>query len=213
MLGLSLPSLITRIITLVLAFTVHEFSHALTADRLGDDTPRLNGRLTLNPLAHLDPLGSLLLLVSGFGWAKPVPVNGYALQRRTPAGMMLVSLAGPFSNLVLAILAAIPFRAGWIDPYAPAGRLLPSPAGFLLEFIFINLILMIFNLLPLAPLDGDKVADYLLPPRGQQILDRIRPYGPMILLGLLVLGRIGGFDPMGALIRGPALRLLDLLVS
>ncbi len=213
MLGLSLPSLITRIITLVLAFTVHEFSHAFAADRLGDDTPRLNGRLTLNPLAHLDPLGSLLLLVSGFGWAKPVPVNGYALQRRTPAGMMLVSLAGPFSNLVMAILAAIPFRAGWIDPYAAPGRLLPSPAGFLLEFIFINLILMIFNLLPLAPLDGDKVADYLLPPRGQQILERIRPYGPMILLALLVVGRIGGFDPMGALISGPALRLLDLLVS
>ncbi len=213
MLGLSLPSLVTRIITLVIAFTVHEFSHAWTADRLGDDTPRLNGRLTLNPLAHLDPLGSLLLLVSGFGWAKPVPVNGYALQRSTPGGMLLVCLAGPFSNLVLAILAAIPFRAGWIDPYASAGGLLPSPASFLLEFIFINLILMIFNLLPLAPLDGDKVADYLLPPRGQQILDRIRPYGPMILLALLVLGRMGGFDPMGALISGPALRLLDLLVS
>jgi len=213
MLGLSLPSLVTRIITLVIAFTVHEFSHAWTADRLGDNTPRLNGRLTLNPLAHLDPVGSLLLLVSGFGWAKPVPVNPYALQQRTPAGMMLVSLAGPFSNLVLAILAAIPFRAGWIDPYGAAGALLPSPAGFLLEFIFINLILMIFNLLPLAPLDGDKVADYLLPPRGQQILERIRPYGPMILLALLVVGRIGGFDPMGTLISGPALRLLDLLVS
>jgi Zn-dependent protease len=213
MLGLGLPSLITRLVTLVVALTVHEFAHAWSAVQLGDDTPRLHGRLTLNPLAHLDPLGSLVLILSGFGWAKPVPINPYALGYRTPAGTMLVSLAGPFSNFLLALLAAIPFRAGWVDFYATGGTILPSASSFLIEFIFINLILMLFNLLPLSPLDGDKVAAFLLPPRGQQILDRIRPYGPMILLLLLLMGRLGGFDPLSALIGTPALRMLELLVT
>jgi Zn-dependent protease len=213
MLGLTLPSLITRIVTLVIAFTVHEFAHAWSADQLGDDTPRLNGRLTLNPLAHLDPLGSLMLVVSGFGWAKPVPINPYALRRRTPAGTMLVSIAGPFSNLLMAILAALPFRAGWLDLLATSGRILPSASDFLVEFIFINLILFFFNLIPLAPLDGEKVAEYLLPPRGQDILYRVRPYGPFILIGLLFLGTLGGLNVLGTLVAGPAWRVLSLLVS
>jgi Zn-dependent protease len=213
MLGLTLPSLITRIVTLVIAFTVHEFAHAWSADQLGDDTPRLNGRLTLNPLAHLDPLGSLMLVVSGFGWAKPVPINPYALRRRTPAGTMLVSIAGPFSNLLMAILAALPFRAGWLDLLATSGRILPSASDFLVEFIFINLILFFFNLIPLAPLDGEKVAEYLLPPRGQDILYRFRPYGPFILIGLLFLGTLGGLNVLGTLVAGPAWRVLSLLVS
>jgi len=213
MLGLTLPSLITRIVTLVIAFTVHEFAHAWSAEQLGDDTPRLNGRLTLNPLAHLDPLGSLMLVVSGFGWAKPVPINPYALRRRTPAGTMLVSIAGPFSNLLMAILAALPFRAGWLDLLATGGRILPSASDFLLQFIFINLILFFFNLIPLAPLDGEKVAEYLLPPRGQDILYRFRPYGPFILIGLLFLGTLGGLNVLGTLVAGPAWRVLSLLVS
>jgi Zn-dependent protease len=213
MLGLTLPSLITRIVTLVIAFTVHEFAHAWSADQLGDDTPRLNGRLTLNPLAHLDPLGSLMLVVSGFGWAKPVPINPYALRRRTPAGTMLVSLAGPLSNLLMAILAAIPFRAGWLDPLAAGGRILPSASDFLIQFIFINLVLLFFNLIPLAPLDGEKVAEYLLPPRGQDFLYRLRPYGPFILIGLLFLGTLGGLNVLGMVIAGPASRVLSLLVS
>jgi len=213
MLGLTLPSLITRIVTLVIAFTVHEFAHAWSADQLGDDTPRLNGRLTLNPLAHLDPLGSLMLVVSGFGWAKPVPINPYALRRRTPAGTMLVSIAGPFSNLLMAILAALPFRAGWLDLLATGGRILPSASDFLVQFIFINLILFFFNLIPLSPLDGEKVAEYLLPPRGQDILYRLRPYGPFILIGLLFLGTLGGLNVLGTLVAGPAWRVLSLLVS
>src|SRR3990170_5641596 len=107
---LNLPTLIARIFVLVTAFTVHEFAHAWTAVQFGDDTPRANGRLTLNPLSHLDPIGSLMLLVVGFGWAKPVQVNPFALQRRSSAAMMLVSLAGPLSNFLMAVLAAIPFR-------------------------------------------------------------------------------------------------------
>jgi Zn-dependent protease len=213
MLNLGLSALLSRALTLVISLTVHEFAHAWTADQLGDDTPRFNGRLTLNPLAHLDWLGSIMLIVTGFGWARPVPVNPYALQRRTPAGLMLVSAAGPFSNLLLAILAAIPFRAGWLDPRAALGGLFPSASEFLLQFIYINLILLFFNLIPLAPLDGEKVAEYLLPRPGQQFLERIRPYGPFILLLLLVFGSVGRVNILGALVGTPAARVLGLLVT
>lgn len=213
MLDLTLPQLITRLLTLVIAFSVHEFAHAWTATRLGDDTPLLHGRLTLNPLAHLDPLGSLLLVVAGFGWAKPVPVNPYAVRSRTPAGMTLVSAAGPFSNLVLAIVAALPLRAGWVPLFETSGGVLPTPGGFLLEFIYINLILMFFNLIPLAPLDGEKVITFFLPPAGQQFLERLRPYGPMILFGLVFLGSLGSFNIIGTLVHQPAIRLLSLLLA
>ena len=101
-------------IVLITAFSVHEFAHAWTANYFGDDTPRMNGRLTLNPLAHLDPIGSLMLIFAGFGWAKPVPVSLYALERRSPAAPMWVALAGPLSNFLMALLAAIPFRLGLI---------------------------------------------------------------------------------------------------
>ena len=113
MLGLSVQDLISRIIVLVIAFSVHEFAHAFVANAYGDDTPRLNGRLTLNPLAHLDLMGSLLLVFAGFGWARPVPVNPYALSRRSSAALMLVALAGPMSNLGLAILPPSPCGWGW----------------------------------------------------------------------------------------------------
>ncbi len=108
----SLPQLITFGIILLTCFPVHEFAHAWVADYFGDTTPRANGRLTLNPLAHLDPIGSLLMIVAGFGWAKPVPINPYVLQRRSRAAPMLVSLAGPMSNLLLAIIASIFFPRG-----------------------------------------------------------------------------------------------------
>jgi len=213
MLNLTLPVLISRIFTLVVAFTVHEFAHAWTADQLGDDTPRINGRLSLDPRVHLDIVGSLLLLIVGFGWAKPVPINPYALQRRTPAGTMLVSVAGPFSNLLMAILASFPFRAGLLDPFTPSGKILPSASNLLLEFIFINMILLFFNLVPLAPLDGEKVAEYFLPPSGQDFLARIRPYGPMILLFLLFLTPRMGLDVFSWLVVGPARQVLQMLVQ
>jgi Zn-dependent protease len=212
MLNLSLASLVSRLLILAVALPVHEFAHAWTAEQLGDDTPRINGRLTLNPLAHLDVLGSLMLMLVGFGWARPVPVNPYAVRRRTPAGLMLVSAAGPFANLLLAILAAVPFRAGLLDPRGVTSGAL-SISEILLEFIFINLILLFFNLIPLAPLDGEKVAEYLLPRTGQEFLERIRPYGPIILMLLLVLGSVGGINLLGTLIGTPAARVLGLLVT
>ncbi|MGD2163622.1 MAG: site-2 protease family protein [Anaerolineales bacterium] len=204
----SLSTIIARIITLVVALTIHEFSHAWSADQLGDDTPRLQGRLTLNPLAHLDPIGSLMLLLAGFGWARPVQVNPYALRRANPAGMVIVAAAGPFSNLLLAILAAIPFRAGLLSASFNAGFV----SSLFLEFIWINLILLFFNLIPIFPLDGEKIADYFLPPQGQRVLDQLRPYGPIILMGLIVLGNFGGFNLLNLLVGTPASGVFRLLV-
>lgn len=208
MFGLSIERLISRLIVLVIAFSVHEFAHAWAADQLGDDTPRLQGRLTLNPLAHLDPLGSIMLLIAGFGWAKPVLVNPYAVRRRTPAGMMLVAAAGPFANLLLAILGALPFRAGLLA----VGFSSSFISTLFLEFIWINLILLFFNLIPIFPLDGEKVAEYFLPPSGKDFLYRLRPYGMYILMGLILLGNFGGLDILGFLIATPASSVLQLLV-
>ncbi|MGA9533490.1 MAG: site-2 protease family protein [Anaerolineales bacterium] len=211
MLGLSISTLISRVLTLVIAFTVHEFSHAWTADQFGDDTPRLQGRLTLNPLSHLDPIGSLLLVVAGFGWAKPVPINPYQIEQRHPAGTMIVSIAGPLSNLLLAIIAALPFQMGLLQP-SNAGGLLPTPASFLTEFIFINLILLFFNLIPISPLDGEKVLEYFLPPSGRSTLYRLRPYGPMILMALVFVGPFLGFDLLGTVIGWPTQQVFRALV-
>jgi len=212
MLGLDLPTLISRLATLVIALTVHEFAHAWAANELGDDTPRLQGRLTLNPLAHLDVMGSLMLVLAGFGWAKPVPINPFAVRRRTPAGVMLVSVAGPFSNLLLAIVASIPLRMGLFQGSRSIAGILPSASGFLFEFIIINILLMLFNLIPLFPLDGEKVLDYFLPVRGKELLSRMRPYGPLLLLGLFFLGPTLGINLFQYLIVTPAQWLFRLLV-
>ncbi len=216
MFNLGPATLIARLIVLVITFTIHEFAHAWMATQLGDETPRLNGRLTLNPLAHLDPMGSLLLLVVGFGWAKPVPINPYALTRRTPAGVMWVSLAGPLSNLLMAILAAVPFRMGLISPYAGLAdtrAILPTIPQIFDEFIFINLLLCLFNLIPLAPLDGEKIIDYFLPPSLAKVFEDIRPYGPVILIVVVLLGPMFGVDIIGKIIYPPLLVLYNLLVG
>ena len=210
MLGLNPSEIISRIFTLLIAFSVHEFAHAWTANFFGDDTPRLNGRLTLNPGAHLDPLGTLMLVVSGFGWARPVPVNPYALQRRSSLAMMWVSLAGPFSNFLLAIIAAIPLRLGLI-PYVESTGPFPSLAEFLFTFIIINLSLMLFNLIPLAPLDGEKIASTVFPPSMARTMDTIRPYSPLILMVLLFVMPSMGLDIIGWIMRPAMYGLLNLL--
>jgi Zn-dependent protease len=213
-------TLIARAIVLLIAFSVHEFAHAWAANSFGDNTPKANGRLTLNPLSHLDPMGSLLLLVAGFGWAKPVPVNAYALQRRSPAALMWVSLAGPMSNLIMAVVAAIPFRLGFIsvyaaqyDAYLRGSALFPTVPQLMWEFIAINLLLMLFNLLPIAPLDGEKIATYFFPPAWTDVLDRIRPYGPLILMGVIFIGPMFNLNIIGWLIGQPLQALLALLVG
>jgi len=207
MLNYPLEQLLPLVFAIIIALSVHEFSHALAADQLGDDTPRLQGRLTLNPLAHLDLLGSLMFLIAGFGWARPVQINPYVIQRRSPAGPMIVAAAGPFSNLLLAIVATIPIRAGLVS--ATSSSLLSQ---FFVGFIWINLILLFFNLLPIFPLDGEKILDHFLPPRGQEILLQIRPYGTYILMGLIILGNFGSFNIFGLIVGRPALSIMELLL-
>ena len=137
-------------IILFISFPVHELAHAYTADRFGDPTPGASGRLTANPVAHWDLLGTLLLVVTGaFGWAKPVPINPYQLSRRSPAAVMWVSLAGPLANLGLSILAAIPFRLGLVSFSSLNSTAGTWTANILFDFIVINLGLMLFNLIPI----------------------------------------------------------------
>ena len=206
--------LITYAIILLTAFPVHEFAHAWVADHFGDNTPRANGRLTLNPLAHLDPFGSLMMIIVGFGWAKPVPINPYILQRRSPAATMWVSLAGPMSNLLMAILGSIFFRVGVLsitDITFVSGEILPNIPLFVFMFIRINLWLMLFNLIPLFPLDGEKVLDYFLPPSAARVLESIRPYGTMILMVILIVLPMVGMDVIGKVIQ-PAFDFLTRLL-
>jgi Zn-dependent protease len=211
-------SIIARLIIIAFGFPVHEFAHAWTATRFGDDLPRSQGRLTLNPLAHLDVMGTLLLLLVGFGWAKPVQVNPYALNRRSSSAMMWVSLAGPLSNFLMAILAALPFRFGLASTSVLFNPSLNSGVtGFisniLAQFILINLLLMLFNLIPLAPLDGEKVFDYFLPSNLSRIMDDIRPYGPIILIALVLVLPYFGIDIIGRVIMPPLRALFGLLVG
>ena len=219
MFNLTLATILSRVIILIIAFTIHEFAHAWTADSFGDSTPRINGRLTLNPLAHLDPIGSLMLLFVGFGWARPVPVNPYTLRQHSRSAMMWVALAGPLSNFVLAVLASIPFQLNWFtvnDLYtsytAPQSAILPTPVIFLFDFITINLVLGLFNLIPIPPLDGDKIAEFFIPDDWKRTMDRIRPYGPLILVALFMVGPSLGLDFLGWMIRKPLGFLVNLLI-
>lgn len=183
-----------RLLTLAILFLtsmpLHEWAHAWAAFQLGDDTAARRGRLTINPLAHLDPMGTLSLVIFGFGWGKPVPVSPYRLRGSMRRGHALVSVAGPLSNLVLAMLAAIPFRLGWLSPFS-AGSVI-SLSGILLQFISINLALMIFNLIPFPPLDGSRVLAWLLPRPWAAKLDRLEQFGSLgLMLGLYLLSSLG----------------------
>lgn len=183
MINLQPALLITRIITLLIAFTIHEFSHAMTAVALGDNTPKLEGRLTLNPLKHLDLWGCVMLILTGFGWAKPVRVNQRALTRRNKAGMMLTAAAGPLSNLLLAIIGAFLLRSRIFPNKLILGlSWLPRPDYFLKNFILTNLTLMVFNLVPLAPLDGEKVLGYFIPGSFKSTWNLIQSHGYQILM-------------------------------
>jgi len=187
-----IPRVIVVAIMLLIGFPVHEFAHALAAYRLGDSTARQFGRLTLNPIAHFDPLGGILLAVSfigagfGFGWAKPTPVNPANLAggRR---GEALVAAAGPLSNLVLAAAAALPLR--YIRSNPELSLQVPSIVVAILGlFVLINLVLMLFNLLPIPPLDGSKVLFAFLSPRQTwQWRPVLEQYGFILLLLLFFL--------------------------
>lgn len=171
---------ISSIIAILLAITVHEFAHAWTATVLGDPTAKMEGRLSLNPLVHLDPFGTIMLLLVHFGWGKPVPYNPYYL-KNPRLGSLLIALAGPFSNFLLALIFSIPLK--YVSPDSIFVQ-------FFLVVVFINLGLMVFNLLPIPPLDGSKVVAFLIPARYSQQLASYYQYGPLILLGIIIIERI-----------------------
>jgi len=189
------------VIAIILGITVHEFMHAYAAHQLGDDTGRLMGRMTLNPLAHFDLFGTLLLVVAGFGYGKPVPFNESRL--RSSSSVALVALAGPAANFVIAALCAIPLRFGAADPFGGAYT------EVLAFVVYYNCVLGIFNLVPIPPLDGSNVVYGLLPPRQQYSWRQFQQYGPILLLLLLFFGGRLLFQ----LVFGPAQSLANLLVG
>ena len=189
------------VVAIVLGITVHEFMHAYAASRLGDDTARLMGRLSLNPMAHLDPFGTLLLVLAGFGYGKPVPFNESRL--RSAVGVSAVAVAGPLANLALAALCAVPLRFGGADLLGGAYD------QILFDVVRWNCVLAIFNLVPIPPLDGANVVYGLLPPQQRYTWRTYQQYGPLLLLLLLFFGaRI-----LVAVVFGPANFLIRLLVG
>ena len=177
------------VIGLVGAITIHEFSHALVAYRLGDPTAKIAGRLTLNPQSHLDPIGTIALLLVGFGWGKPTPFDPFNL-RNVKRDSALISVAGAISNFILAIILSLPYLIAFYTGNLTAG--LNSIYQFLSVVIWINIILGVFNLIPVAPLDGFKVLGGLLPKEWYHDFMQTEKYGIFILILLLVTGAIGG---------------------
>jgi len=182
-----LSRLVLQIPALLIAVTVHELAHAVVADRLGDPTARRLGRLTLNPLPHIDPIGALAFVLAGFGWAKPVPVNAQNL-RHPVRDMALVAAAGPLSNFTAAFVVLVVVRAlGRVDGLAPS--LVVDPlAGVLFWTYVFNLALGIFNLIPLPPLDGGHFLPYLIPRASWSFLHQLEQVGPFLLILLLFTG-------------------------
>ncbi|HEY65353.1 MAG TPA: site-2 protease family protein [Caldilineae bacterium] len=210
--GITLPILLARLLILMVALSVHEFAHAWMAVQLGDPTPRRDGRLTLNPRAHLDVLGSLMFLIAGFGWAKPVRWNPWNIRIDQRWGRLLVAASGPLSNLLLAALTAWGLQITGIIPLPRSGGIwviLPSPALLIREFIFLNVVLCFFNLLPITPLDGFEVATGLLPPSLAYHFRRLAPYGPFILLLLIILP----VNLLGLILGPPVTATLRLLLG
>ncbi len=173
---------------LVVALSMHEFAHALAADLQGDRMPRAMGRLTPNPARHLDPLGSLMLLLVGFGWGKPVEFRPEALRSRR-FGAALVAFAGPLMNLLLAFIASLI----WVALDTP---LFTTTGDFLTRFISLNVFLAVFNLMPLPPLDGSRLLTIFLPPRHHRIIYFLDQYGFLILLALVFFGGLTMLEPL-----------------
>ncbi len=211
--------------SMLVGLALHEFMHAYAADRLGDATPRRYGRLTLDPRAHLDPIGSTLIFFIGFGWAKPVPVNPRNT-RNPKTAMATIAAAGPLTNLAVAGLAGIPIQLGWVTPLHPfVGSGLAEPLArfatdspenmiglFLGTVVLLNVLLAVFNFLPLAPLDGFRVAVGLLPTKLARPLAEAERWGPGVLMLLIFAPFLTGGDinPLFTVLGPPIDVLLDL---
>ncbi len=197
------------IAAIVIALTVHEFAHALVGSWRGDSTAENMGRLTLNPLAHIDIFGFVMLIVIGFGWAKPVPFDPRNLKNPLVDGL-LIALAGPAANLILAMIAALTFRGLLAANVLGFDTML---AIFLVLLVFVDLLLLFFNLIPIYPLDGSKVLDVVL---GGTRFDYIRRwlmlYGPRLLLGLVLISLLTNLNPF-AVIQVPSVTLCDAMIG
>lgn len=179
--GSSITSMAATLLAVLLAITLHELAHGYVAYCLGDNTAKAAGRLTLNPLAHLDPIGALMMLIAGFGWAKPVPVNPFFFKGNRTTGMMLVSLAGPLVNLVVAYIAYAVYVAG------QGFYTVPFLNQFLNYCIILNVFLAVFNLIPIPPLDGSKILAGFLPKQTAfKFLTTMERYGFVILMVLIL---------------------------
>lgn len=200
---------IVWIAVILLSLTVHEFSHAYMAYRKGDRTAESAGRLTMNPLSHIDPIGFIALLFFGFGWAKPVPFNPYNLKdpRRDA---LHIALAGPTSNFLVAVAAALVFRLLIALDVLSMTSLLPT---FLILLILVNLFLMIFNLVPLYPLDGSSILDaVLVKPHQQKIRQQIAFYGPRVLFTLVIIALLTNWNVF-FFVSTPAYWMCDILTG
>lgn len=220
-------SIVISLFVLLFAITIHEASHAWTALKMGDPTAYSAGRVSLNPLAHIDPIGTVILPIilvlmhaPAFGWAKPVPVNPYNL-RHPRRDNLWISLAGPAANLAAALSAIVLLRilgalvpglTNFLYAFTQLGK--PFPRGFypleglalvLFYFVVINTYLAVFNLIPVPPLDGSGIMSGLLSDRAAAAYDRIRPYGFIIVLALVTLGLLN-------IIIGPLLRVIGKLI-
>jgi Zn-dependent protease len=184
---------------LIISITFHEFSHGYVANYLGDPTPKSHGRLTLNPLKHLDILGSLMLIMVHFGWAKPMPINPLYFKDQRK-GMAIVGIAGPVANAILAIIASLILRTGLLNA-------VPLVAEIFILIIYINLILGLFNLIPIPPLDGSRVLAAFLPPDALRVFYSLEKYGVLILILALVVFKL----PILVII-GPPLNFFEHLL-
>ncbi len=210
MFSLTVDSLITSLLLVLIAIPIHEFAHCWSAYLMGDDTGLRMGRLTLNPLVHLDPWGTLLIFTSRFGWGRPAPVNPYRMTKiRNPrVAMALSALAGPLSNLALAVLLAIPFRLGWLDFWAG-----PRTLSFLARQLFsMNIGLMAFNLLPFPPLDGSHILAGVAPPPVAEFLDSLESVSIYLLMGVLFVLPMMGIDLVGMMVRPVQFWVTQLLL-
>ena len=181
-------ALVLLIPTLVFALSFHEFAHAWMAYKCGDNTAARMGRLTLNPMAHLDLIGSLMIIFAGFGWAKPVPVNS-SLLNNPRKDMMRIAAAGPISNMLLAMLGGILLRI--LNSF---GLLTEVTLILIIYFTRINIALAVFNLIPISPLDGSQIFSGYLMKRNPELASKIQTYGPQVLFGLILFGYITGFS-------------------
>ncbi|MFA5927256.1 MAG: site-2 protease family protein [Patescibacteria group bacterium] len=193
------------LVALVVAITVHEYAHALVANRLGDSTPKYMGRVTLNPLAHLDPLGTLFLFIAGFGWGKPVPINPRNFRKREDE--IKVALAGIIANILMAIIIGIPIRIAILQGIPIESSTFLSVLNFAVE---INIVLAAFNLLPIYPLDGSHLIEYLL--HDSPAIQYYREIGPYLLFIMVFLGRTSGLSVISIILE-PLMRVLSFIAK